>query len=179
MQALNINSVLPFGINKGYTLREVFLLFPEYVEWVMENHSSIFIINPEYLPKEINPTPFNGSLIVEDLLNNFPILRNECKGIPYKHNSIVYAKKVMEEFNLILDTYEVNYIKTMQRAYEFYEIEYQLDMEAHRAQPDLFPIPQKKELPKKIEPVFFDFSERAYNNNNIKRNKLSHENSSN
>lgn len=170
-QSLDIQSILPFGINRGYALGEVFQYFPEYVEWIMQKNDSWFVEKPRILIEQIKPTPFHGNEVFERLLDKYPILKDNCNGVPFQYNSLQYAKAVISEFKIKLEPFEDYYYRIMSAAKDFHEQQYEIESKLYALNPELYPAPERTLI--NVEVVSFDFSQEAYAANELKRQKSS------
>jgi hypothetical protein len=91
---LSTEYVMPFGINTGFTLSEIYHYLPQYIEWLIE-YQDKFEINPDEFEQLPNPVkyqkevPFNATAKEK-------ILR---AGVRLKHNGSI--EKIKASDNLV------------------------------------------------------------------------------
>lgn len=91
---LSTDHIMTFGVNAGFTLREIYHYLPQYIEWLIE-YQAAFEINIEEFEQLPNPVKYQKETPLNATLNE----RLLSAGVRKKHNGSV--EKIKSSENLV------------------------------------------------------------------------------
>jgi hypothetical protein len=168
---LKKDTKLIFGVNEGYSVAEVFRYYPAYIEWIMAEHSTAFIDDPENLAKTIFVTPF-PSFKIEQLFSPNGGLPTTVNDVPNKYNSVAYALAFLQSYPVSLESLADDINNRLMHAYDLSLSMYETEMELYKIDPFSFgaPTPVVKR-PELLAPDhIYEFSSLALHKNSLKKN---------